>query len=67
MVWQAWERWNSIGGRYALSAAVGAVLFLASDSLLAWNKFRKPVKSAEVWKLSTYFLAQWMIAMSVRG
>ena len=67
MVWQAWERWNRLRQGNALLAAIGAVLFLFSDSLLAWNRFRKSFKSAEVLKLGSYFTAQWMIAISVGG
>jgi uncharacterized membrane protein YhhN len=46
-------------------ALLGSVLFIASDSLLAVNKFKKPFRFAHLWILSTYFLAQWMIALSV--
>lgn len=42
----------------------GAVLFMASDSLLAVNRFRRPFRSAQALLLSTYFLAQWLIASS---
>ncbi len=49
----------------AIYAALGAVLFLASDSLLAWNKFVKPFAVAEALLLSTYFAGQTLIALSV--
>jgi uncharacterized membrane protein YhhN len=65
MVWQALERWNRMRTGQAGLAAAGAVLFLISDSLLAWNRFRRPFKTAEVFKLGSYFAAQWMIAMSI--
>lgn len=44
--------------------AVGACFFMASDSLLALNKFVTPLPLAPLWVLSTYFIAQWLI---VRG
>ncbi len=47
-------------------AAAGAVLFLASDSMLAINRFRLPFKSAQALVLSTYWLGQWLIALSAR-
>jgi uncharacterized membrane protein YhhN len=65
MLWRAWERWHSTGRTGALLAAAGSVLFVLSDSLLAWNRFRHPFKSVEAIKLSAYFTAQWLIAMSV--
>ncbi len=46
-------------------AAAGAALFVLSDSLLAWDRFRIPFRSARAVVLSSYFLAQWLIALSV--
>jgi alkenylglycerophosphocholine/alkenylglycerophosphoethanolamine hydrolase len=45
-------------------AAVGALLFVASDSALAWNRFKSEFKSAQAVILATYFAAQWLIALS---
>ncbi len=67
MAWQACERWNRLRQGNAFLAGAGALLFLVSDSLLAWNRFRRPFRSAEALKLGSYFLAQWMIAVSVGG
>lgn len=53
---------TSIG---ALSAVGGAMLFLASDALLAINHFRKPFYLVHVAVLSTYFVGQLLIALSV--
>jgi len=47
-------------------AAAGAILFLASDSMLAIDRFRLPFRAAQVLVLSTYWLGQWMIALSAR-
>jgi uncharacterized membrane protein YhhN len=47
-------------------AAAGAILFLASDSMLAINRFRVPFRSAQALVLSTYWLGQWLIALSTR-
>lgn len=46
-------------------AAIGAALFVASDTLLAWNRFGGGIPLASLWVLSTYFIAQWYIARSV--
>ncbi len=45
-------------------AAIGAALFVLSDSLLAWNRFRKPFPAAQALIHATYFPAQWLIAIS---
>ncbi len=47
-------------------AAAGAILFLASDSMLAIDRFRVPFRSAQALVLSTYWLGQWLIALSTR-
>ncbi len=47
-------------------AAAGAVLFIASDSMLAIDRFRLPFKAAQALVLSTYWLGQWLIALSAR-
>lgn len=46
-------------------AAIGGLLFIASDSVLAWDRFTTGVPLAPLLVLSTYYLAQWSIARSV--
>lgn len=41
--------------------ALGAVLFVFSDFILAWNKFIEPVPYRDALVLVTYFLAQWLL------
>ncbi len=48
-------------------AGLGGVLFMASDSLLAINKFALPLPLASLWILLTYWLAQWCIASALRA
>ncbi|MGH8158912.1 MAG: lysoplasmalogenase [Rhodanobacter sp.] len=50
----------------ARRAAVGAMLFMLSDSLLAWNRFHAAIPLSSLWVLSTYYLALWWIARSVQ-
>lgn len=38
--------------------SLGAVLFCASDAILAWNKFVSPSKNGRVWSISLYYLGQ---------
>jgi len=42
--------------------ALGGALFVASDALLATNKFMTPLPAASLWILTTYWAAQWCIA-----
>ncbi len=52
---------------WAIAAGAGSVLFVISDSVLALNRFRQPFAAAQLLVLSTYYLAQWLIAWSVHG
>lgn len=67
MTWLAWERWGQAGSSGALLAAVGAVLFLLSDTVLALDRFRGGFKLARALNLGTYFAAQLLIASSIGG
>jgi uncharacterized membrane protein YhhN len=46
-------------------AFAGALIFIVSDSLLAFDKFNKPIAKKDIYILGTYFLAQWLIALSI--
>ncbi len=65
MVWAVLERYHSLPTLGTTFAAFGAILFMISDAVLALNKFRKPFFSAEIIILTTYFTAQWLLAVSV--
>jgi uncharacterized membrane protein YhhN len=65
MSWMALSLTVQHPDHHTFHALLGSVLFIASDSLLAVNKFKKPFRFAHFWILATYFLAQWMIALSV--
>lgn len=41
--------------------ALGAVLFVFSDFILAWNRFVEPVPYRNYLVLGTYYLAQWLL------
>lgn len=53
------------GGTKPLFAFVGAILFLVSDSVLAYDRFAKKIGPAQIIILGTYFPAQLLIALSV--
>ena len=65
MAGQALERYAAAGTDGALWAAVGAVLFVISDSALALDRFRGHYRAADAVVLGTYYAAQWLIALSV--
>jgi uncharacterized membrane protein YhhN len=51
----------------ALLAAGGAVLFMVSDSVLAWNRFVRPVRQVDLVVLSTYHLGQMCLIAGAAG
>jgi uncharacterized membrane protein YhhN len=65
MSWLALSKTIEHHNHHTFHAFIGSVLFVASDSLLAFAKFKSSFRFAEVLILSTYFLAQWFIALSV--
>jgi len=65
MAGQAAGRWHTLGGEAALSAALGAALFVVSDAALAINRFRAPFRAERALTLGTYWTAQTLIALSV--
>lgn len=65
MAGQALARWVQLGPPRAWLAVVGAILFILSDAILAWSRFRRVYRASRAVNLSTYYLAQWLIALSV--
>jgi uncharacterized membrane protein YhhN len=50
----------------SVAVGVGAVLFMASDTLLAIDRFAQPIVMAPFWILSTYYVAQLLIVCNAR-
>jgi uncharacterized membrane protein YhhN len=65
MAWQAAER-GAAGLPGGALAAAGGVLFVASDSALALDRFVRRFPGAGALVLATYFAAQTLIALSIR-
>lgn len=65
MAWQAAER-GAAGLPGGAHAAAGGVLFVASDSALALNRFARRFPGSDALVLATYFAAQTLIALSIR-
>lgn len=61
MAAQALGRARHLGGSAPGCVAVGACFFMASDSLLAINRFVQPFDGAQAGVLSTYYVAQLLI------
>lgn len=67
MASQAIGRAKSLGTADARWVAVGTCIFMASDSLIAVNKFLAPIPLASLWILVTYFAAQFLIVHCMRA
>lgn len=65
MSWLAFSLYLKSNDAKFLFAFLGSLVFVASDSLLAYNKFKKPFALAHTLILGTYFVAQWLIALSI--
>ncbi|RYM34574.1 lysoplasmalogenase [Brumimicrobium glaciale] len=55
--------WQAIGLLYhnqsfaIIGLAIGSIFFTFSDAIIAFDKFKKPIKNAEILILSTYWIA----------
>lgn len=54
--------WSKPGNIYIL---MGAILFVSSDSILAFNKFYKPILLDSFLIMSTYIVAQYLIVKGI--
>jgi uncharacterized membrane protein YhhN len=64
MAAQAVGRYLKLRTAPAQFAAIGGLLFVLSDSLLAFDRFYKPLPLAPLLVLLPYYAAQWLIASS---
>ena len=64
MNWQALSLYFSEKNKTHLMISVGAILFLISDSILAFDKFKEPFSFAGILILVTYWIAISMFAYS---
>jgi len=63
MMWRAAAMVGTPGGWTALA---GAVLFAASDTLIAWDRFHRPIPGSRYPIMLLYWAGQLLIAMSAR-
>jgi sterol desaturase/sphingolipid hydroxylase (fatty acid hydroxylase superfamily)/uncharacterized membrane protein YhhN len=66
MAAQAFGRAAVLGDPGSRAVALGAAVFMVSDSLLALNRFWHPLPLAPFWVLATYYMAQVLIATFTR-
>ncbi|PPJ43784.1 MULTISPECIES: lysoplasmalogenase [unclassified Pseudoxanthomonas] len=66
MAAQAASVWREDPDSKTRMAAIGGAFFVASDALLALDRFSAPIPLASTFVLATYWIAQWCIARSVR-
>ena len=64
MGFSAFGRLEAFQSTPTMLGAVGATLFMISDGVLGWNKFKNKFPLAEAIILITYYFGQWMIALS---
>lgn len=62
---QAIARASVLRDAGARVAAIGAVLFLLSDAMLAFDRFHTPLPGAALLVLGTYYCAQLLLALSI--
>lgn len=55
-------KWTTPANNYIL---IGAILFVSSDSILAFNKFYAPIIHASFYIMATYCLAQYLIVAGI--
>ncbi|MEL6114718.1 MULTISPECIES: lysoplasmalogenase [Photobacterium] len=65
MTWAAGEYWLTTRTGAGLAAFAGALVFLVSDTLLALDRFRGHFRAATGSIMTTYYLAQSLLVVSV--
>jgi sterol desaturase/sphingolipid hydroxylase (fatty acid hydroxylase superfamily)/uncharacterized membrane protein YhhN len=66
MAAQAIGRATALRDPASARVALGACVFMVSDSLIAINKFVTPVELSSLWILATYYAAQMLIMHNAR-
>lgn len=64
MGWRANARVTNVNHLPKLLGAIGAILFVISDSLIGVDAFYSPIKHAKIWIMITYYAAQLGITLS---
>jgi uncharacterized membrane protein YhhN len=62
MLAAALNRYGKVNGLSFMLVSLGALLFVASDSMIAINKFYEKFDFARILIMATYLLGQYLIA-----
>jgi uncharacterized membrane protein YhhN len=65
MAWRANSRVQNSKNLPKLFCAVGAILFVVSDGLIAFSMFYSPIKYSKIYIMVTYYIAQLGITLSI--
>lgn len=65
MCWRSLARIDPLNNILRISCGLGSVLFVVSDSLIAFDKFYSSIEGAQIAIMVTYYIAQLGIALSV--
>ena len=65
LLWCAFERWHALSDITSFIGLVGVILFVTSDSILAFNRFVQQKFWAEGTLLVLYYSAQVLIVLSI--
>lgn len=65
MALQALNRSRKTSGKSFRMVFLGALIFMLSDTLLAWNMFRDELEFGRYLIIGTYALAQWLIVEGI--
>jgi uncharacterized membrane protein YhhN len=63
MLSAAFWQYQKLDNSTSILLMIGAALFVASDSILALNKFKKHFDLAGIYIMATYILAQFFIVV----
>lgn len=65
MCWRALARIDSTKNILRMGCGIGGVLFVISDSIIAFDMFYAPISNAKYVIMLTYYLAQFGISLSI--
>lgn len=62
----ALNRYGRVSNMSFYLVMFGAIFFIASDSILAFSKFQKPILESGFWIMGTYIVAQYLMVRGMR-
>lgn len=65
LLWQSMGRLELSFSHSSLVALIGSLIFITSDVTLVYNRFVEKYRDGQIYVLSTYYIAQLLIAYSI--